>query len=219
MTKSDPQLRQDVERELGWDPQINATQIGVRVERGAVSLLGRVDSYAEKVAAQHAARRVSGVRTVNQSLAVALLSAHERSDADLAAAVDRALAWDVFVPDGVTGSVHSGVVELTGAVTWNHQRCAAEQAIANLAGVVDVTNAITLEPRSAPSQVKQNVRAALQRRSTADVGLIHVDELGGKVTLTGYASSWRSVADAANAAWAEPGVTEVVDRVKLTIKH
>jgi osmotically-inducible protein OsmY len=41
-----------------------------------------------------------------------------------------------------------------------------------------------------------------------------VDASGGKVTLTGQASSWQSIEDAANAAWAAPGVTDVVDHVK-----
>jgi osmotically-inducible protein OsmY len=36
------------------------------------------------------------------------------------------------------------------------------------------------------------------------------------VTLTGHASSWRSISDAENAAWSAPGVFEVVDRVTIS---
>jgi osmotically-inducible protein OsmY len=42
MNKTDLQLKQDVEAELGWDPKINAAQIGVAVDQGAVSLMGTV---------------------------------------------------------------------------------------------------------------------------------------------------------------------------------
>jgi len=55
----------------------------------------------------------------------------------------------------------------------------------------------------------------LQRQASADAKSIQVDTLGGKVTLTGHASSWQSIEDAANAAWAAPGVTQVIDQVKL----
>jgi osmotically-inducible protein OsmY len=61
--------------------------------------------------------------------------------------------------------------------------------------------------------VKEKVEAALQRQATADAKSIHIETAGGKVTLTGRASSWQAAEDAANAAWAAPGVTEVVDRV------
>jgi osmotically-inducible protein OsmY len=37
------------------------------------------------------------------------------------------------------------------------------------------------------------------------------------VTLTGYAESWQAIDDAADAAWAAPGVTEVVDRVRMSM--
>jgi osmotically-inducible protein OsmY len=63
--------------------------------------------------------------------------------------------------------------------------------------------------------VKEKVEAALQRQAKADAKAIHVAISGGKVTLTGHASSWQSIEDAANAAWAAPGVTQVIDQVKL----
>jgi len=48
MTKTDIQLKQDIEQELAWDPKVNAAQIGASVDKGAVSLLGTVDTYAQK---------------------------------------------------------------------------------------------------------------------------------------------------------------------------
>ena len=51
MLKTDFQLKTDIEDELRWDPKVNAAQIGVSVDRGVVSLLGAVDTYAEKLAA------------------------------------------------------------------------------------------------------------------------------------------------------------------------
>ena len=240
MSKTDTQLKKDIEEELLWDPKVNSAQIGVSVDGGAVSLLGTVDSYAEKWAAEDATKRVSGVSMVVQNLAVKLLPEHVHSDSDIAAAIQNALQWNVYIPKTVTAQVQQGSVRLEGQVIWNYQRVVAERAVRYLLGVVEVHNLITLKPQSSRApvkgkvthfwslwasyfrtqtsakQIKVNVLAALQRQAVVDAASIHVDTQGTKVTLTGNASSWQSIVDAATAAWAVPGVTHVIDRVKLS---
>ena len=215
MSKTDNQLKEDIEQELRWDPKVNAAQIGVSVDKGAVSLLGAVDTYAEKWAAEDATKRVCGVRTVAQDLTVKVLADHVRSDSEIASAIQSALKWDVFVPKSVTAKVHSGAVTLEGQVTWNFQRDSAERAVRYLTGVVSVVDSITLKPQVSASQVKEKVVAALQRHATADAKSIEVDASGSKVTLSGQASSWGAIDDAADAAWAAPGVTEVDDQLHI----
>lgn len=217
MNKTDIQLKQDIEDELRWDPKLNAAQIGVVVDMGAVSLLGAVDTYAEKLAAEEATKRVSGVRTVAQDLTVKVLTDHERTDPDIATAIETTFRWDVSVPKTVTATVRDASVTLAGTVISNHEREAAERAIRYLTGVVAVHNEIRITPEASTEKVLEKVRAALHRQATADGKTIHVEATGGKVTLTGHASSWQSIEDAANAAWAAPGVTEVVDHVKMTM--
>jgi osmotically-inducible protein OsmY len=219
MTKTDMQLKNEIEEELRWDPKVNAAQIGVSVDKGAVSLLGSVDTYAEKWAAEDATKRVFGVRAVAQDLTVKILADHKRIDSEIAAAIQNALTWDVHIPKGVTATVHSSSVTLAGEVAWNYQRDAAEQAIRHLTGVVSVNNAVTLKPHASAAQVKDKVAAAPQRRANADAKSIQVEASGGKVTLTGRASSWQSIQDARNAAWAAPGVTEVVDQVQMQMTY
>jgi osmotically-inducible protein OsmY len=216
MTKSDMQLKRDIEEELRWDPKVNAAQVGVSVDNGAVSLLGVVDIYAEKWAAEDATKRVSGVRTVAQDLTVKILVDHKRSDSEIASAVQSAFKWDVYVPKTVTATVQNGRVTLEGQATWHYQRDAAERAVRCLAGVVGVSNSITLKPEASVAQVKEKIQSALKRQATTDAKSIHVDTSGGKVTLTGSAS-WQSIDDAVNAAWAAPGVTEVVDKVERSM--
>jgi osmotically-inducible protein OsmY len=217
MNKSDTQLKRDIEEELRWDPKVNAARIGVTVEGGAVSLLGAVDTYPEKWAAENATKRVSGVRTVAQDLTVRVLTDHMRSDPEIAAATQSVLTLDVSVPPAVTATVRQGAVKLEGEVAWNFQREAAERSVRHLPGVVAVKNSIRLKPQASVAQVKEKVQAALQRQATSDAKSIHIETSGGKVTLTGHASSWQSIEDAANAAWAAPGVTEVVDLLKMTM--
>jgi len=216
MTKTDSQLKQDIEDELHWDPRVNAAQIGVSVDKGAVSLLGAVDTCVQKWAAEDATKRVGGVRTVAQDLTVKVLGEHKRTDSEIAAATLAALTWNVSVPSTVIANVQHGAVTLEGKVTWNYEREAAEHAIRHLTGVVAVYNNITLKPNITAGQVKEKVQAALQRQAAEDAKSIHIDMSGSKVTLTGHASSLRTIADAAAAAWAAPGVTEVVDHLTMS---
>ena len=219
MTKTDMQLKQDIEEELRWDPKVNAAQIGVTVDKGAVSLLGSVDTYAQKWAAEDATKRVQGVCAVAQDLTVKLLSEHKHSDTEIAIAVQSALTWDVYVPKTITARVHDGAVTLEGKATWNYQREMARQTVSRIAGVVAVSDIIEISPQVSPSDVSAKVLKALQRQATTDSKSIHIATSGGKVTLTGKASSWQSIEDAAHAAWAAPGVTEVVDQVKMQMTY
>ena len=240
MSKTDSQLKKDIEEELLWDPKVNSARIGVSVDDGFVALLGTVDSYAEKWAAEDATKRVSGVGTCVQSLLVKLLPEHVYSDSDIAAAIQNALKWNVYIPKTVTAQVQRGSVQLEGQVTWNYQRVIAERAVRYLTGVVEVHNLITLKPQSSGArvngkiaqfwsrwaallwnqtsakQVKETVLAALQRQAAVDATSIHVSTQGTQVTLTGSASSRQSIADAANAAWAVPGVTHVIDHITFS---
>lgn len=214
MNKTDIELKQDIEQELLSDPRVNAAQIGVSVDRSAVSLLGTVDTLPQKWAAEEATRRVAGVRTVAENLLVKLVGEHVRSDSDVALGTQFALTWDVHVPKTVTARVANGEVTLEGEVVWNYQREAAARAVCNLAGVVAVHNAITLrQPPASNDSVREKVESALRRRATAEAGSIHVDTDGGRVTLSGQAASWNALKDATQAAWSAPGVTEVIDHV------
>ena len=216
MDKTDMQLKEDIMDELRWDPRVNSAQIGITVDKGAVSLMGEVDTYAEKWAAEDATKRVSGVRAVAEELAVKVLGPHVRSDSEITGAVLNALKSNVWVPDTVTARVHQGALVLEGEVEWNYQRDAAAVAVRHLAGIVSVRNATTIVPKASEGQVKERVQAALLRQAAADGRSITVGTSGSTVTLSGNASSWGAIQDAADAAWATPGVTRVIDNVAMT---
>jgi osmotically-inducible protein OsmY len=94
--KSDPQLQQDVMNELKWEPTIHAEEIGVAVKDGVVTLFGNVDSYAKKGAAEHAAKRVAGVKAVAEEIKVKLAGTYRRSDEDIARAAPNYLKWNLW---------------------------------------------------------------------------------------------------------------------------
>ena len=218
-TKTDPQIQKDVEEELRFDPSINSHQVGVTVVAGAATLRGTVDTFVERRVAEVATKRVSGVRSVVIELRVKLLPAHTFGDAEIAAAAEHALAWDATVPDGLLCGVERGHVTLEGAVESNFQREAALRAVGSVKGVVGLTCNVTIEPKTAALTdlvVKEKVQSALLRQAHSDAKSIQVATSGGTVTLSGKASSWRASADAIDAAWAAPGVTQVVDRMAVS---
>ena len=95
------------------------------------------------------------------------------------------------------------------------QKDEAERAVRHIAGVFTIYNSISLKPQPSIERVKEKVQEALQRQATEDANSIKVETAGGKVTLSGHATSWQSIQDAASAAWAAPGVTDVVQNIHI----
>jgi hypothetical protein len=91
---------------------------------------------------------------VAQNLIVKPITAHERSDSEIAGAIQRSLEWDACVPESVTVMVNCGSVTLVGRAVWEYESDAAERAVRHLKGVVGVRNGITLEPETQPAQVE-----------------------------------------------------------------
>ena len=215
--KSDSQVKMDVSEELKWEPSVNATQIGVEVKDGIVTLAGHVDSYAEKWNAEKAAQRVSGVKALAVEMDVKLPGYSARTDADIARSAGQALSWTSYLPkDAIKIQVEKGFVTLSGEVEWQYQRNVAATAIRHLMGVTGVSDQIAIKATASAAAVKQGIEAALKRRATSDAGDISVAVKGSNVTLSGPVHSWSERELARNAAWGAKGVHKVVDEMTMS---
>lgn len=214
--KNDVQIQNDVIDQLKWEPLLNASEIGVAVKNGVVTLSGIVDSYYKKIAAEKAARKVVGVKAVAEDIQVGVSPVYRRTDAEIAQAILSAFKWNISVPDDkIQIKVEDGVVTLTGEVEWDYQRVAAKNVVEKLAGVSRINNQVSVKQRAVASDVKHKIAAALHRSATIESDRITVEVLGSKVILTGTVRSFSEEDDAVKAAWSAAGVNSVENRLEI----
>src|SRR5262249_21847783 len=124
---SDPQIRESVLEEIEYDPAVTVHDIDVTVQDGTVTLTGVADAYGTRQAAERAAWRVFGVRSVINQVIVDPTMLGMPDDDEIARYLRGRLEKDFLVPKGrVTVDVQDRVVTLSGTVDWHLQRLAAD---------------------------------------------------------------------------------------------
>jgi len=210
-------LRQIILEELEYEPSLDATHIGVAVEKGVVTLTGHVASFAEKQAAITAVRRVNGVRAIAEEIEVRYPYEKKIADDEVAKRAVEILGWDSVIPDrAIQVLVRNGWVTLTGDVDWHFQKQSAEDDIRKLSGVRGVINNIAIKPRVQATDVKKKIEDALRRRLEGEVKGIRITvQDGNKVLLEGFVDNWNERQVVELAAWSAPGVKAVDDRLAV----
>jgi osmotically-inducible protein OsmY len=210
-------IRDAVERELGYDPLVDDSDISVKNINGDVALNGTVPSYPQYLGAAAAARRVAGVKKLQNHLEVVLPTETYRDDAALTTAANNALTLNITVPDGVEATAKNGNLTLTGIVSYGTERTAAEQAVTYLTGVRNVRDDIEISTDADPLDVTLNVQDALDRYALVlDDSDVDVDTIGNTVTLTGHVRTWAEHDAVIDAAWMAVGVYDVTDDLYVT---
>ena len=208
---TDIRLRDAVVRQLDWDPEVNASAIGVAAKDGVVTLTGFIDTYTGKLAAERVAKQVRGVRAVANDITVRLLVG--RTDPDIAYDAAQALKLRPSLAENVQAVVHSGRVTLTGAVQWMFQRDHAADAVAHVPGVLGVSNHITVNPKARLRSVQRRIVRALHRNADLDARHMSVIVSDDVVTLKGTVGSWMQRDAAERAAGSAPGIRRVDNEI------
>jgi len=215
MHKPDNLLEYDVTEQLAWDQRLDSSRIVVKAKRGDVTLSGTVPTYYDSTIATDDAWFVGGVKSLTNELLVGLVG-EAIADADVAAACRAAIAADKHVPKGGVGaSVTDGWVTLTGEVRHHFQRQAAEHAVRGVDGVLGLTDKVEITTDPIPGDVVDRINQAFARNAIIDDSQIAVTSSGHTVFLDGTTGSHEARRAAENAAWAAPGVDDVIDRLAI----
>lgn len=214
MIKSDGQLQRDVMDELEWDPSVDHADIGVAVNDGVVTLSGYVKNYLEKIAAEKATRRVSGVKAIAEEIQVRFASDAKMADHEVAKRILDMFSWNVSIPhEKINVKVEKGWVTLSGIVDSFYQSDEARKAASRITGVTGVSNLIDVKKLPVVRDVKDRIVAAFKRQADLDAAGVTVSAEGNTVRLSGKVRAWSERGIAERAAWAAPGVTKVEDDI------
>jgi len=215
--RTDSEIKRDVEDEIRWNPDIDATDIAVTVKSAVVTLTGFVHSYSDKLQAEADAKRIAGVAGVANDIEVRLPSSDVRPDPEIARDVVTELRLQLpLSADKIKAVVKGGWVTLEGEVEWHYQRERAERAVRHVKGVLGVSDLINLKPSVSPADIKRKIEEAFKRNAEIDANRIQVKSSDGEVVLEGTVRSWAERQEAERVAWAAPGVKKVEDHIRVS---
>ena len=210
-------LQRKVIAELEWEPSVESADIGVAVVDGVVTLSGYVKSYAEKLAAEKAVRRVSGANAIAEELKVRYASDAKTADHEIAKRILDMFAWNSLIPeDRIQVKVEHGWVTLTGEAKWHYQSKEAARVTSQISGVTGVSNSVKITNQVHAGDVRKRIEDAFERQADLDANAVTISVDGNRVTLGGHVSAWYERQVAERAAWAAPGVTQVIDRIAVS---
>jgi len=218
--KTNSELQKDVQDAISWEPLLHSAEIGVTAKDGVVSLTGEVDSYAKKVEAESAAKKVLGVKALVEKIEVKFPSTWSKTDSDVANEVLTALKSNWSVPkDKVTVKIEDGWVTLAGELPWNYQREAAKSAVNFLTGVKGVSNNIKIKAETHNAIEQKDVEDAIGRSWSVNDNDVNVSVSGTTVTLTGTVNSWYQKEEAGRIAWNTPGIWSVKNELAVDYEY
>ena len=222
------EIEEDVEDALLFDSGTDSYEIEPEVEGSTVTLTGRVSSFAEKTLAERVAKGVRGVTAVENELEIDYDEA--RSNEEIAAEIDRRMAWNVYLDDSLVAVEveGKGQVVLTGHVGSAAEKRRA-RSLAYVAGVTSVdASALNVSEWRRDDRFRADkyvLRSDEElERAVEDAFLfdprvmsfeIDAEAKRGNVTLRGTVDNLKSRRAAANVARHTVGVWTVKNLVKV----
>jgi len=76
---SDTQLFNKIAREFESSPVLHYAHLSLQVREGIVTISGRVNSFRERKAVEHVAKRVAGIKTLILDIRAAVIPITERA--------------------------------------------------------------------------------------------------------------------------------------------
>jgi hyperosmotically inducible protein len=139
---SDARLTLEVKLALIADGRTSGFATDVDARDGIVTLSGKVDTEQAKTAADEVAKKIDGVKSVNNQLQVVPEAKRKEVDATddkITDAIEKAMDTDPNLTDvGLSANSNNGVITLDGTVETREQLVRAAEAIRKVPGVRSV---------------------------------------------------------------------------------
>lgn len=142
---NDLDLHENVLEQLTMDPRVDAGDVAIGVRDGVVTLSGTVSNLMKKWDIEAAVKRVRGVRAIANEITVEVAGVHQRTDADIARAIQERLTSSVYGLGDLQVVVQDGQVALNGEVGWHYQRDEAVLEALRVFGVKNITTTIAVK--------------------------------------------------------------------------
>jgi len=208
--KSNESLQKDVQDAIKYEPLLHAAEIGVTAFEGIVTLTGIVNTYAKKIEAEEATKRVSGVKAIVENIKVHFGQEFRKTDNEIAADVLNLLKWNwEITSDLVKVKVEDGWVTLTGELRWNFQKVAAQKAIGSLLFIKGLTNNISIKTDKNDLIEQKDIERAIKNNWAIESRNINVSVHANNVKLKGNVNSIFEKDEAGRLAWNAKGVSTV----------
>jgi osmotically-inducible protein OsmY len=219
MARADEHIKKDVVDQLVWDGRVNAADVTVEVQGGAVTLNGTVPTYRSRAAAETAARDIAGVIEVVNDLSVRYPGGVTLpTDPEIEEMVRTRLSWSPDVDTSkVDVEIEEARVTLDGSVNAYWKRLLAEDLVSHVRGVVSIDNRLAVVPTEdvVDETIAEDVVGALERSALVDAEDVTVSVESGIVRLSGTVPSWPAREAAYAAALYTAGVVDVRDELAV----
>jgi len=219
--KTDREIQIDVKEELKWESRINGSEIQVDVKDGFVTLSGTIDSLMRKKDAEQTTIRVAGVKGIFNELEVKIPESSQKADSEIKDAILNTIKWNSSIDETkIRVSVLNGKVTLEGEVSWAYQKSRLGNLTADILGVVEVINRVSVVPDNLSGHdAKGKINAALKRNHYLNTNKIHVSVEAHKAVLTGEVRSVEERAAVETIAWSAPGINEVENNLLVSFSE
>lgn len=216
--KTDKNLQKDVQDALKWEPQLNATEIGVIAKDGIITLTGSVEHYYKKNEAENTTKKISGVKAIVEKIDIIPTNSNLITDTIIAERILKVFKFHFSIPDEkIKIKVENGWVTLFGNVNWNYQKEAAKKAVTQLNGIKGITNLIKTNSDRNDEVNKARIEKAIYNNAALADSHIDVSVKNNDVKLSGLVNSFFEKEEAERVACKTPGIWSVDNQIDVDI--
>jgi len=227
VSRSDADIRKDIQAALRQDPATESYRVLASVQNAVATLTGSVGSHAEKQLAARIAKGVRGVKEVSNDVAVNDPS--KRTDSEIAADIKSRLQWDIWINGNlIDADVRDGKVTLAGIVgsaiakvrafddSWVNGVASVDDSRVEVAPLAKGDARRRLKYAIRPdSDIKQAVQAAFRLDPRVAAFSPEVAVEGGEVVLGGIVGNLKAKTSAEQDARDIVGVSGVDSHLKV----